>query len=95
LIGKEEEICTACLYHIPRTNFHLQKENAIEKRFCGKANIERATAFFFFQKGSDFRELLHLLKYKGEQQIGVVLGKFAALQKTKNIKISIFTLAVA
>ena len=78
LIGNEEEICTACLYHIPRTNFHLQKDNAIEKRFWGKANIERATAFFFFQKGSDFRELLHLLKYKGEQQIGVVLGEFAA-----------------
>lgn len=78
LIGNEEEICTTCLYHIPRTNFHLQKDNVIEKRFWGKVNIERATAFFFFQKGSDYRELLHLLKYKGEQPIGVVLGKYAA-----------------
>lgn len=78
LVGNEEEICTTCLYHIPRTNFHLQKDNVIEKRFWGKTNIERATAFFFFQKGSDYRELLHLLKYKGEQQIGVILGKYAA-----------------
>lgn len=80
LVGEEEEICTSCLYRIPRTNFHLEKGNVIEKRFWGKANIERVTAFFFFQKGSNYRELLHLLKYKGEQQIGVVLGRFAATE---------------
>lgn len=76
---QEEVLCLKCLYKIPRTNFHLQPDNKLEKRFWGKANVEHATAFFFFQKGSPYRHLLHLLKYKKRADVGRVLGHYAAI----------------
>jgi ComF family protein len=75
----EQYLCLTCLNNIPKTNYHLQQDNLIEKRFWGKVPVYRATAFFFFQKGSAFQKLLHSLKYKGEKEIGVVLGKYAAI----------------
>jgi ComF family protein len=71
----EECLCLKCLYLLPKTFLHLKKDNEIEKRFWGKVQIERATAFFYFQKGSPFQKLLHQLKYKGDKQIGEILGK--------------------
>jgi len=78
LIKNEHHLCLACLHAIPKTNYHLVADNPIEKRFWGKVSIYRGTAFFFFQKGSSFQKLLHHLKYKGNKEIGEVLGKYAA-----------------
>jgi ComF family protein len=76
----EHHICYECLNKVPKTNYHLQSNNPIEKRFWGKIPIQSATAFFFFQKGSPFQKLLHALKYKGNKGIGEVLGKYAAAE---------------
>lgn len=78
LIRSEQSICLTCLHHIPRTNFHLQPENEVEKRFWGKVPIHRGTSFFFFYKGSPFQQLLHELKYRNNPGVGIVAGKFAA-----------------
>ncbi len=75
----EEQLCIKCLYQIPKTNYHLQIDNAVEKRFWGKTPIYRGTSFFFFQKGSPFQKLLHELKYKGNKEIGKVIAKYAAV----------------
>lgn len=78
LIGSEECICLHCLYRLPRTHFHTDRENRVEKRFFGKIEVQQASSFFYFNKGSDFRHLIHQLKYKDRQDIGFVLGKYAA-----------------
>ena len=78
LLKNEHHICLTCLHGIPKTNFHLIADNPIEKRFWGKVGVYRGTAFFFFQKGSPFQKLLHVLKYKDNKEIGEVLGKYAA-----------------
>lgn len=57
---------------------HLQANNQIEQRFWGKVPVEKATAFFYFGKGSKYQHLLHKLKYKGCKEIGEVLGCYAA-----------------
>ena len=79
LVRGEQCLCLSCLNDIPQTNYHLTTDNPIEKRFWGKVPVFRATAFFFFQKGSSFQTVLHRLKYKGDKEIGEVLGKHAAL----------------
>ena len=75
----EHQLCISCLYGIPKTNYHLMDENPIEKRFWGKVPICRATSYFFFQKGSSFQKLLHILKYKGNKEIGELMGEYAAI----------------
>lgn len=79
LLKNENHICLSCLNDIPKTNYHLLADNPIEKRFWGKVPVFRATAFFFFQKGSSFQKLLHALKYKGNKEIGEIIGKYAAV----------------
>lgn len=76
----EEAICMDCLLHLPRTRLHLEGDNKLEKRFWGKAAIERATAFYYFEKGSRYRAILHQLKYKDGKQIGFTMAKYAAAE---------------
>jgi len=75
LVNQEKVICTRCLVDLPRTNFYNQKDNPVSQLFWGRVNIQNATALFRFQKGSRFQDLLHLLKYKGRQDVGVELGR--------------------
>ena len=78
LMKSESHICLTCLNNIPRTNYHLTPDNPVEKRFWGKVPIFRGTSFFLFQKGSPFQKLLHELKYKGNKEVGLAMGRFAA-----------------
>ena len=79
LQNKEHQLCLSCLHDIPKTNYHLIVDNPVEKRFWGKVPIYRATSYFFFQKGSSFQKLLHILKYQGNKEIGELMGKYAAI----------------
>ncbi|WP_294471277.1 ComF family protein [uncultured Bacteroides sp.] len=74
----EECICAMCNINLPRTNYHLQKDNPMEQLFWGKIPLERATSFFFYRKGSDFRQILHQLKYGGQKEVGAIMGRYMA-----------------
>jgi predicted amidophosphoribosyltransferase len=74
LLRNESLICTECFVVIPRTNYHLEKGNQLEKIFWGRCMIEKAAAFSFYNKGSRIRSLIHNLKYKGIKAIGNELG---------------------
>jgi ComF family protein len=60
---------------MPRTHFHMVKGNPLEQIFWGRVQIEKATSWFFFQKGSHYQNLLHHLKYKRQRGIGVEMGR--------------------
>lgn len=75
LVTQETIICTKCLYKLPRTNFHKVPGNPIEQSFWGRQQIERATAYFFFQKASIYQKLLHQLKYHNRSDVGVEMGR--------------------
>jgi ComF family protein len=64
---------------IPRTNYHLTKENPVVHLFWGRCLIQNAAAFSFYNKGSRIRRLIHNLKYKGIQEIGFELGRMYGL----------------
>lgn len=81
LLAKGEQcICTACNIRLPRTDYHLQKENPVEQMFWGKIELVKATSFFFYKKGSDFRRILHLLKYGGRKDVGEAMGRYMACE---------------
>ena len=70
----EKIICTNCRHKLPQTNYHLSKNNEIEKIFYGRSKIEFASSFLFFYKNSLTQNLIHNLKYKGHQEIGTLIG---------------------
>jgi ComF family protein len=71
----EEVLCHFCEYHLPKTNFHHDPDNPVTRLFQGRVNLEAATAFLFFNKGSNVQRLVHQLKYKGRKDIGIYLGE--------------------
>lgn len=71
----ERLICTDCFVRIPRTGYHTQPENPVAQLFWGRCQIEKASAFSYYNKGSRIRKLIHNLKYKGIQEIGPEMGK--------------------
>lgn len=75
LFKNENSICTWCSYHLPKSNFHLINDNPVAKIFWGRINIHAAAAFYTFNKGGRVQHLIHQLKYKGQQHVGVSLGK--------------------
>ena len=75
LINQEKLICTECLYHLPKTNFHLHKDNPVSQIFWGRVPIEYATGYFFFHKGSNYQHMMHKYKYHGYKEIRQILGK--------------------
>jgi ComF family protein len=79
LTRNENLICTECYILIPRTGYHLQPDNPVEKLFWGRCKIEKAAAFSFYNRGSRIRNLIHNLKYKGIKDIGYELGRIYGL----------------
>ena len=74
LFNQEKLICTFCSFHLPQTHYHHQKNNPVSKLFWGRAAIETAAAFYFFNKGSRVQRLLHQLKYRGRSDLAIHVG---------------------
>lgn len=72
--SSEKYICTSCAYEIPRTNYHLFKDNPISQIFWGRVEIESATSLFFYDKESSYSKLLYDLKYSGMKDLARFLG---------------------
>jgi ComF family protein len=86
LVANEKLICTDCLYNLPLTNFHLQRDNIVAQQFWGKINTDGAYALYYFSKGGKVQSLMHHFKYKGMHQIGNLLGNIAGAQLMGNDK---------
>ena len=71
----EAVICTSCRFKLPKTGFQQQDDNPVARLFWGKANVHAAMALYHFNKGDKVQKLMHQLKYKGHQEVGVELGK--------------------
>lgn len=75
LVSQEKLICISCLYNLPKTNFHKEIDNPVSQLFWGRAKIEYATAYYFFNKGGQYQNMMHKFKYHGVKEIGYVLGR--------------------
>ena len=70
LDGDEQWLCRNCLAKLPRTRYEEVEFNTMEQHFAGKIPIERATAYFFYEKGSPYASILHDIKYHSVPRMG-------------------------
>ena len=70
LDGDETWLCRKCLADLPRTRYEQVPFNTMEQHFAGKVPIERATAYFFYEKGSPYASILHDIKYHSTPTLG-------------------------
>lgn len=76
LLKNEEILCTQCRHSLPLVRHHSTENNEMELIFYGKFPVEKATALIKFQKKGISQELLHNLKYRGQEKISSFFGKW-------------------
>ena len=75
LTNYEEILCFACRIDLPLTKFSKFDNNKTEKIFFGRVEVEAATSLLHYNKKGNVQKLIHNLKYKKQQKIGILLGK--------------------
>ncbi len=78
LFKHEDEICNYCYLNLPKTNFHLQPDNIVQNLFYGRVDLELASSFYLFHKKGNVQKILHAIKYKGNKELAVLVGKWYA-----------------
>ena len=76
LEDNEKIICTNCRHDLPLTNFHFENDPTVKNILFGRIELENATALLHFRKKSIVQNLIHNLKYRGNQEIGTFFGKW-------------------
>lgn len=84
LDGDERWVCRGCLTTLPRTRYEDADFNTMEQLFAGKVPIERATAYFFYEKGSPYASILHDIKYHSVPKMGYWLTARAVRDMTNS-----------
>lgn len=74
ILNNKQLLCWHCVEQLPVTGFENQRNNLVEDLFAGRMPIEMATSFLFFAKKSLAQRLIHQIKYKGNKELGILLG---------------------
>lgn len=78
LVTGEEHICLHCAEDLPYTYYMDVRANPVHRLFTERYPVEAATALLHFKQGGSAQALIHALKYRGNKQLGVALGRMAA-----------------
>ena len=87
LESNEAVICTSCRHDLPLTNYHLDSENELIKKFYGRIDLQFASAMMYYHKSGIVHELIHNLKYYKHQEIGTFLGNWYT-EDLRNLEIT-------
>lgn len=69
-------LCVDCSASLYETDFWYQSKNELVTAFSDRLNLSCGASLFFFKKGGVPQKLIHLLKYKNQEEIGQWLGKW-------------------
>ena len=75
VIQQDHFICLKCHASLPKTEFHFYPNNPVEKIFWGRLPVTNVTAQYYFSKSSMMQHLMHQLKYRGNKELGIYLGR--------------------
>lgn len=78
LLRHEQEVCNFCYVNLPKTNFHLLPQNPLKTVFYGRVELDTVGSLYHFHKKSSVQKLLHAIKYKGNQELAALLGRWYA-----------------
>lgn len=86
LFKHERCICTHCIHHLPRTNYHQNPENPVVQLFWGRFEFQYGFSFLYFKKGTRTQKLLHNLKYRNKEVLGEEIGRLYGKELTSAFK---------
>lgn len=79
LTVNEEVLCAECHSHLPLTRYERKPlDNPMARLFWGLFPIEKASAYFFYEPGSEISQMIHDMKYRSHPEMAETLGVMAA-----------------
>jgi ComF family protein len=78
LMRWENVLCLRCRKDLPLARQHDDPRNRVEQLFFGRATLEAASSFLLFDRAGSAQRMLHRLKYKGDVELGLELGRMMA-----------------
>ena len=85
LLENENVLCSFCRHDLPLTNFDNFNQNKVFTIFYGRVNLENAYSLLYFRKKGITQNLMHHLKYKGNEEIGSIFGNWIGEQLKSTI----------
>lgn len=85
LVKHEELVCNHCYISLPRSDFHLEVNNELERVFAGRIPVVKAASYYLFEKSGRVQRVLHSIKYKKNRQLAEQIGSWYA-QSLKDCK---------
>ena len=61
---------------MPITDYTFQEENSIDRIFYGRIRVVKSSSFLFFSENGITQRLIHQLKYKNQEKIGLFFGNW-------------------
>ena len=71
----EDIVCTACRWGMPLTDYWLQPDNYLTELLAARFPFEHASALMFFMQESEYRGMIHSMKYHSRRDIAHALGR--------------------
>ncbi len=80
MVKNEYLLCSSCRHKLPETDFCNTPNNLIESTLQGRIPIVAGTALLYFRKKGIVQSLIHSLKYKNRQEVGIFFAKWMGNQ---------------
>ncbi len=80
LVQNEFILCSTCRHKLAETDFCESSNNLIETALEGRVPIVAGTALLYFRKKGIVQSLIHSLKYKGRQEVGLFFARWMGKQ---------------
>lgn len=75
LVHGERQVCLNCLCNMATTAFSSMDDNPVERKLAGLRRLRHATAVYLFRKGSTVREVVHAMKFRGNTELCLMMGR--------------------
>lgn len=75
LVRSERYLCTTCLSDFPFADREFSTDEDLLGQFECDCRPERLSALFYYDKFSDYKKLVHLVKYHAYRDLGFWLGR--------------------
>lgn len=76
LNSAEQHLCLPCRLQMPLTNYHKNPHNPIVEKLRRTCNVNHAFAYLKYYRRGIAQKLLKELKYKGNSDLGEMLGRW-------------------
>ncbi len=79
VIEHDQVLCLQCFSDFPTTDYFMYTNNPVEQLFAGRILVQNAGSAFYFTKKSLLQNIIHEIKYKGNKEAALFIGKQTGL----------------